>query len=548
MAKINISLNEKKYEVYDENFLNTASVIKSHLSTTMSGTGEVVNFGGKRYDVDSTKLATARDSFVARLVDIAGTGKKIIVNGVEYEVGSAKLANATVELENVLAAASKLNPSEGLTYHSNGNGTCSVNQGNCTDTYIIIPETSPSGDKVTSIEIEGFWGGPSWPVNVMIPSTVTSIGNDAFWECSELTSIIYNGTVARWQAISKGDYWDADTGDYTVYCWDGEISKDGSITHKDYASEGLVFRSNGDGTCRVGGIGTCTDIDIFIPTASPTGDIVTSIGDSAFYFGTGFESVVIPNSVTSIARSAFYGCDSLTSVVIPDSVTNIDTNAFGECYDLSSVHYNGTVAQWLAIPKDIDQPTGTAWDYDTNEYTVYCSDGEITKRGVVTYYPSTASEGLQYYQDNQYFSGSRVYSIGTCTDTDIIISNEHNGLTVTGINDSTFRGCTSLTSIVIPNSVTIIGDEAFFGCTGLTSIVIPDSVKSIGDWAFWNCTGLTSIVIGKGITYFYENTFDNCDNLTNIFYTGTVEQWEEISNTPERAGIIVCCSDGYIRI
>jgi hypothetical protein len=66
---------------------------------------------------------------------------------------------------------------------------------------------------------------------------------------------------------------------------------------------------------------------------------------------------------------------------------------------------------------------------------------------------------------------------------------------VKSIDAEPFYGCTSLTSIVIPEGVTSIGDLAFLGCTGLTSIVIPEGVTSIGDMAFWGCISLTSIVI-----------------------------------------------------
>ena len=64
-----------------------------------------------------------------------------------------------------------------------------------------------------------------------------------------------------------------------------------------------------------------------------------------------------------------------------------------------------------------------------------------------------------------------------------------------------FRGCSGLTSIVIPNSVREIGSSAFSGCSGLTAISIPNSVTEIGDYALSGCSGLTSIVIPKGTTY-----------------------------------------------
>ena len=101
--------------------------------------------------------------------------------------------------------------------------------------------------------------------------------------------------------------------------------------------EKLQFESNGDGTCTVVGIGTCTDMDIVIPAVSPDGDRVTSIGESAFYDCSGLTSIVIPEGVTSIASYAFNGCIYLNSIVIPDGVTIIDDFTFSGCSNLMSI-------------------------------------------------------------------------------------------------------------------------------------------------------------------------------------------------------------------
>ena len=76
-----------------------------------------------------------------------------------------------------------------------------------------------------------------------------------------------------------------------------------------------------------------------------------------------------------------------------------------------------------------------------------------------------------------------ITGIGTCKDTDIRIPETIDGYRVTSIGEYAFRGCTSLTSIVIPDGVTSIGKYAFWNCTSLTSIVIPDGVTSISDSA-----------------------------------------------------------------
>ena len=81
---------------------------------------------------------------------------------------------------------------------------------------------------------------------------------------------------------------------------------------------------------------------------------------------------------------------------------------------------------------------------------------------------------------------------------------------VTSISKWTFDHCTSLTSVVIPNSVTSIGNSAFYGCSRLASVVIPNSVTSIGNDAFRDCSSLTSVNISNSVTSIEEWTFGLC--------------------------------------
>ena len=139
--------------------------------------------------------------------------------------------------------------------------------------------------------------------NTIIPNSVTSIGNSAFYGCSSLTSVIIPEGVTS-------------IGNSAFYGCSGLTSiniPEGVTSIGNYAFDG----------CR-----GLTSINI------PEG--VTSIGNSAFYGCSSLTSVTIPESVTRIGNGAFSGCSSLTSVTIPESVTSIGESAFSGCSGLTS--------------------------------------------------------------------------------------------------------------------------------------------------------------------------------------------------------------------
>ena len=108
-----------------------------------------------------------------------------------------------------------------------------------------------------------------------------------------------------------------------------------------------------------------------------------------------------------------------------------------------------------------------------------------------------------------------ITGLGSPVSGDIDIPSNFGGYPVTAIGRNVFSGCTELTSINIPSSVTMIGEWAF-GCTGLTSIDIPSSVTLIESAAFFGCTGLTSIDIPSGVITISDSTFSSCTGLTSI--------------------------------
>ena len=174
-----------------------------------------------------------------------------------------------------------------------------------------------------------------------------------------------------------------------------------------------------------------------------------------------------------------------------------------------------------------------------------------------------ADERLKYYgdkdivpSDESWFTvnGSTITGLTDTgkSQTELVIPYKINGIDITSIGGYVFKGCTSLTSINIPNSVKDIGEYAFQGCTALTSINIPNSVTyidlyalssctaltsvnisntftSIGLGAFRGCTALTSISIPNGVTSIDEYAFGNCTALTSINIPNSVTSIDEMA-------------------
>lgn len=220
----------------------------------------------------------------------------------------------------------------------------------------------------------------------------------------------------------------------------------------------FAFLPNGIGTCTVYFDRRCNESNVIIPEYSPDGDLVNSIGDSAFSNCTSLESITIPTSVKKIGWNAFSNCLSLTNITIPDGVTSIYGNTFRNCASLVNI----------TIPS------------------------------------SVTSIGAWAFRDCKHLEN---------------ISLPDN---VTSIGERAFGGCTSLKNISIPNSVTNIGTSAFHNCTSLfkkmyvkatnATMECLDYQFSLGEWNHEDY----AIMCKKGF-HFVTNPFDIFD-----YYCGEI--------------------------
>ena len=271
----------------------------------------------------------------------------------------------------------------------------------------------------------------------------------------------------------------------------------------------LEFRSNGDGTCYVVGIGTCTDTDVVIPSVY-NGERVTGIGDEAFRFGK-LTSVVIPDGVTNIGTAAFSGCNSLLSIAIPDGVTSIGSTAFGNCYGLVSIH----------LPEGLTLISDSMFLYCSSLISIEIPEG-------VTSIGEFAFQGCEELTDivipNSVLSISKT-AFFKCNNLETI-SVEENNLKYCDIDGVLFnkKGTELIcypagkddTSYVIPDSVSSIGSNAFLYNNFLLHIEIPNGLTRIGDDAFGYCSNLTSIAIPYSVREIGTHAFSYCSSLTMI--------------------------------
>lgn len=371
-------------------------------------------------------------------------------------------------------------------------------------------ETVVISDGVTSIGENAFFECTSLK-NVTIPSSVRTINEGAFYYCEALTGIKIPESVT-----SIGDSAFSYCKGLTGVTIPGSVVSIGDSAFDSCYSLTDITILNGVKSIGNYAFSWCNSlINISIP------DSVVSIGDEILYGATYYRDesnwennvlyignhLIKANSISgeyavkpgtkSIADCAFC-CSELTGIILPESMAGIGNRAFDNCSGLTS----------MEIPENVIR----IGDYAFKA----CPD--LTYINVVEDNPAFCSEnGVLYNKEKT----ELVRFPQGKPDTRFSIPNG-----VTSIANGAFADCWQLTGVIM-NGVTSIGKDAFNTCSALTSITIPDGVSIISNRAFYNCESLKNVTIPNSVLIIDEEAFDKC-SIRKVNYIGSDADWNEV--------------------
>ncbi len=391
----------------------------------------------------------------------------------------------------------------------------SIGDGAFYNCYTLTRINIPSN--VTSIGI-GVFGGCSALKDITIPSSVTNIGDHAFGVCWELKDLTIPSSVT---SIGDSAFYDCKNLDLVINNTERNVTVGSnafegckSVTWEiipDKESTGLKFEVSG--TTAMVAKGDYSKLDsAFIPSkVKIDGNVytVTGIVNSAFSNCKNLTYVKVSGGVANMGASTFYGCENLETVVLGDGIKKISNSLFYGCASLSDINIpasvteiDGSAFEGCASLTSIDIPA------NVTNIVEYAFDGcknlaSINVDDKNTTYASV--DGVLYNKEKTIL----IQAPGKIQGVFTIPSG------VTNIASGAFASCEGLTGLEIPASVTSISEYAFENCTGLTNVTIPSSVKNIDYKAFSGCKNLDLVISNAKENVTVESgALDDCKSVT----------------------------------
>ena len=512
------------------------------------------------YDLDSGNVPCCGDSFASKIFNLINNGT--------FETS----------IEDVYLRFVR----NGIKYRITGNtDICVDSNRNCAITSVTIPSTVTLSEhtlNVLKINEYAFKNNNNL-LSIVLAGSITDIEYNAFYNCKNLTSIVWNLTTPT--AIVT-------VGNYSFYGCNNITSLITNATNADFSNSNLKLRNN----AVVYGVLTKNTVtvvrdgynyysgNIEIPSSITNGNTftvteisqeafqysditsviipntVTKINNYSFYYCSDLTSVLLPQTITEIGREAFYNCQNIDVLIVPDSVTSIGTNAF---YKVTAIIYNGSYGtstdKWGALNRYSVVEDGFCYD-DVSKTTLVAYIGNSSSITI----PNTVTEiKNNVFANNSNITsvdlGGNVTTIGTnvfygCDNiVTVQVSNTLNlsdtalYFTKSGIRykvlsestaqlvsaQTTLSGTIDATTVTSGNTFTVnsVAGGAFKNCTLVTSVVLPSGMSAIADETFYNCTSLQTVNLYSGLD-FGEYAFYNCTNLAisvSIRYFGNVGKY-----------------------
>lgn len=364
-----------------------------------------------------------------------------------------------------------------------------------------------SAKDIITLSYRAFYGQTGLK-KIIIPSSVTTIGSDAFSKCT-LDELVLQSPFLETNFVKNVSSW-------------GEISYTNSWTTGAKINKLILKGYNTDNENLELNVGDYVFASSDIKTVEFDDSVNGIIGQGAFERSK-LEEIIIGSDITTFGNNAFYGTDSLKTLVVKCDLSNCTAGknvfAFSSRYSrglLSLYLYNNTLtnylnASWLAFGRDYDL-----------EKNIYIND-ELLKNVVI---PLDITE-IKY---------------GPLVNSTIESIEIHDF--VTSIDERAFKNCFKLNNVKIGKGVSNIGVDVFLGISGeitidsniigndfsydsfsdnrsflkgsnFTTVIIGNNVTKIGKYAFYNLD-LENIILGNGLVIIDQTAFSNCSNLTSI--------------------------------
>ena len=397
-----------------------------------------------------------------------------------------------------------------LTYSVTSTDEVKVHDCSSTAQGVIIPSiVSHNGASyvVTSIGDQAFYLCHNL-ISVVIPETVLSIGNEAFNHCTGLTTLTIPNSV-----ISIGNSAFANTYSLTSITIPDNVVTFGNEV---FRNSGVSDVTLGNGINSIGSntFNYCTNL-----TTVTLGNGITSIGEQAFMWCENLTSINIPATLTSLAKNAFAYCESLTSIELPSTLTSIAEQAFISCASLPSV----------IIPEGITRIEASTFRgcssmiyVEIPESVTYIGTGAFAECTSMTY--AVIPSNVNYIGYSAFADCSNLVSL-TFNATDCI---DFNMVEMVGWIAYPFVNC-PIGEVVFGENVEKI--PAYFlsdaSVENLTYFTIPSSVESIGQHAFDSCYNLQNVECKamEPPTIANLSAFPNSDILTLTVPCGTLDAY-----------------------